>query len=180
MKTGYSVADAMTTKPITVPSSTTVRDASCVMRDHDVGSLLVMDGTTLMGIVLADDIVHRVTAEAKNAADTLVADVMTKELVSITPEADIYDAMVTMREHDIMHLPVCDKKGKMLGFLTVKDVLRIEPTLFELMGELAAINGKRMSDQGEGYCDVCGNFSSDLTVQRGRRVCEHCLSDKEE
>ncbi len=181
MKTGYTVADAMTTKPITVNADMTVRDASRVMRDHDVGSLLVVDDGVLVGIILADDIVHRVTAEAKRAEETALRDIMTREIVDVAPKADIYDAMVIMREHDVMHLPVRDEQKKLVGFLTFKDVLKIEPTLFELMSEMAEISGSHaLRSHKDGYCEICGNYSSALTLSQGKHICAFCLEDADE
>jgi CBS domain-containing protein len=183
MKTGLAVADAMTTKPVTVPSSLTVRDASKIMRDHGIGSLLIVNDGVLVGIIISDDIVHRVTAEAKPSAETKVQDIMTKEIVDIAPEADLYDAMTLMKEHDIMHLPVRDKHKRLLGFLTFKDVMRMEPALFELMGDLAEIsqsnNPLSHSATTEGYCEICGNFSSLLLPKAGKMMCSYCKGDTE-
>jgi CBS domain-containing protein len=176
MKTGYTVADAMSTRPITVPSTITVRDASKVMRDHNISSLLMVDDEQLVGIVIAEDIIHRVTAEGKPSDKTLIRDVMTKELVDIKPEADLYDAMTLMQEHDIFHLPVRDAQKRLIGFLTLKDLLRIEPQLFELMSEMAELsqNGPLHKAALEGFCDDCGNFSDSLVQKTGKRVCTFC------
>jgi CBS domain-containing protein len=173
MKTGYSVADAMTTKPVTAPGTMTVRDVSKVMRDHDIGSLLIVDDGKLSGIIVAEDIVHRVTAEAKKSAETLVKDVMTTDVIDIKPEADLYDAMRLMQEHDVFHLPVRDGE-KLLGFLTLKDVLKIEPQLFEIMGEMAQLTHPSEIGHKEGYCEECGNYSGDLKPLRGKLVCVYC------
>lgn len=179
MKTGYAVADAMTTKPVTVPSSLTVRQASGVMREHEVGSLLVVDDGTLVGIIIAEDIVHRVTGDGKKSSETMICDVMTTEIIDILPEADLYDAMQIMQEHDIFHLPVRDSEKRLVGFLTLKDVLRIEPQLFELMSEMAELsqprNGHSSSVNTEGYCEECGNFST-MLYKKGKKkvVCSVC------
>jgi CBS domain-containing protein len=173
MKTGYSAADAMTTKPIVVPSNITVRDAGKVMRDHDVGSLLVVDDGLLVGIITAEDIVHRVTAEGKKSAETLLKDVMTADIIDIGPEADLYDAMTIMQEHDILHLPVRDEQKRLLGFLTLKDILKIEPQLFEIMGEMAALTHPSELGKKEGYCAECGNYG-DLRPKHGKLVCQYC------
>lgn len=178
MKTGYAVADAMTTKPVSVPSTITVRQASVVMRDHGVGSLLIVDDGVLLGIIIAEDIVHRVTAEAKKSAETTIGEVMTKEIIDILPEADLYEAMKLMQEHDIFHLPVRDELKRLVGFLTLKDVLRIEPQLFELMSEMAEIHHQSNSHQSaantEGYCEECGNFSTMLYRKGKKVVCSVC------
>ena len=179
MKTGYSVVDAMTAKPVTVTQTVTVRDASKIMRDHNVGSLLVLDGHhALVGIIIAEDIVHRVTAESKPSAETPISEVMTRELVDVAPEADLYDAMMLMREHDIMHLPVRDGHKKLVGFLTFKDILKIEPELFSLMEEIAEVTGENgVSVKHEGYCQNCGNYSDALRAKNHKHVCSFCYEE---
>ena len=59
---------------------------------------------------------------------------MTTKLVTIEPKADIFDAMMLMRDAEVRHLPVVENK-KILGFLTMKDILKIEPQLFDLIVE---------------------------------------------
>lgn len=175
MKTGCTVADAMTTKPITVPSNTTVKDAARVIKEHNIGSLLVVDDGILVGIVTSEDFVNRVCAEAKSAEKTLIVAIMTKSIVDIAPEADVYDAMLLMKEHDILHLPVRDETKRLLGFLTLKDVLRIEPQLFELVSEMAEITtNKKPRPVKEGYCQECGNYSEELVKRENRLLCQYC------
>lgn len=179
MKTGYSVADAMTANPVTVMQDITIRDASKVMRDHDIGSLLVTDKQgALAGIIIAEDIVHRVTAEAKPSGETHLKDIMTTELVDIRPEADLYDAMVAMRDGDIWHLPVRDEAKKLVGFLTMKDVLKIEPELFAIMEEMAELSAEQGKPaKKEGYCEICGNYSDELKSKNHQAVCGFCYED---
>ena len=57
-----------------------------------------------------------------------------KTLFTIEGESDIYDALVIMRDENIRHLPVVNK-GEMVGLLTLKDILKIQPALFELIVE---------------------------------------------
>lgn len=176
MKTGYSVADAMSTRPVTVPSSLTVREASKVMRDRDIGSLLVMEDLVLVGILTAEDVVARVAAIGASP-ELPVGQIMSTDIVDISPEADIYEAMVVMREHDVLHLPVRDVQEKrLLGYLTFKDVLRIEPQLFELMEEKAELAGhdRKTPERREGYCEECGNYATELTRRREKLLCQYC------
>lgn len=177
MKTGYSVADAMTTKPVMVRPDLTIKDASVVMREADVGSLLVVDEyNVLVGIITAEDFVYRVTAQGVDAATTPLEQVMTRDIVDIRPEVDVYEAVVIMHEHDVLHLPVRDESKKLLGFLTLKDVLKIEPQLFELVAEKAEMQASaplRVAGQ-EGFCAECGNYANDLARVNNRLLCGYC------
>jgi CBS domain-containing protein len=175
MKTGYAVADAMTTKPVIVGSHMTIRDAANVMGQSNVGSLLVVDNEErVLGIVIAEDFVARATAKALDPDLTPIADIMTTAVFDTRPEVDIYDAMVVMREHDIFHLPVRDENEKLVGFLTLKDILRIEPQLFEIMAEMADIRPTKRSNGREGYCGECGNYAEELERVNNKMLCEYC------
>jgi len=59
---------------------------------------------------------------------------MIKKVITITPDVDIYEALLVMRDEDVRMLPVLDG-NKLVGLLTVKDILKIEPALFELLAE---------------------------------------------
>jgi CBS domain-containing protein len=144
------------------------------MRDKVVGSLLVVDEATLLGIVVAEDFVSRSTAQALDPDMTPITEIMTREIVDIEPSADIYEAMTVMREHDVFHLPVRDQHKKLLGFLTLKDILRIEPQLFELLAELSEVRPTERSRGREGYCGECGNYAEDLERVSGRLLCGYC------
>jgi len=134
MKTGYTVMDIMTTNPIKVSSEETVFSCAEKMKENSVGSLLVMQKEELAGIVTERDMVTKVVAGKLNAEKALVKEIMTpaKDIVSIEPERDIYEAMVLMKDCDVRRLPVMEK-GKVKGYITVKDIVKIEPTLFELI-----------------------------------------------
>ncbi|HLP80037.1 MAG TPA: CBS domain-containing protein [Acidobacteriota bacterium] len=132
METGFKVLDGMTKMPITVPSSMSVGECARTMVKHNVGSLLVVDNGQLKGILTEGDLTYRVIA--KNLSpDTVVAkDVMTADLITMSPDMDIYDAIVQMNNFDVRHAPVLHN-GKLVGFLTQKDILKIQPDLFEVI-----------------------------------------------
>lgn len=185
MRTGLCVADAMTKKPIRIPKNITVRECARIMRDKDIGSVLVVEDEELLGIITEEDIVERVVAEGTDPETTSVADVMTEELITVQPQKDIVDALALMRDHDVRHLPVL-AEGGLVGFLTVKDVLKIEPQLFEILLDSIDLREEerklalRTTDIAtEGFCEVCGNFSERLTSARDQRLtCPDCRLDK--
>jgi CBS domain-containing protein len=133
-ETGIQVADAMTTKPVTVRHGTSMINAVKVMSKERVGSLLVIAGEKLAGIVTERDLVHKL-ARGLTLHDPVERYMTPKASMIITePDKDIYHAMLLMGEHGVRHLPVLEK-GKVVGFLTAKDILKIEPDLFEIMAE---------------------------------------------
>jgi CBS domain-containing protein len=135
MKTGMTVSSAMTKNPVTVPPGTTLQQCARIMNEKHVGSLLVKDGPGVVGIVTEQDIVRKAVIKDVLPSKTLVDDVMAMKLVVVSPSQDISDAVLLMREHNIRHLPVIDAREQFVGFITSKDILRIQPKLFEVLAK---------------------------------------------
>jgi signal-transduction protein with cAMP-binding, CBS, and nucleotidyltransferase domain len=177
MKTGYKVGDCMTLHPVTVSKDTTLKQCADIMNDKHVGSLLVEDKGKIIGIVTEQDMVRKGIAALLDPAKTPISKVMETELMTIGPEKDLYEALTIMRDHNIRHLPVLDK-GKFVGFMTIKDILKIQPQLFEIIVEKFEIReeGRKIgsSEEDEGVCEVCSNYSSDLEDVDGQLVCPQC------
>ena len=134
IKTGYTVGDAMTMNPITIPGNKTLRDAAKIMSKEHVGSLLVTEEGKIIGIVTERDIVKKAVALLGNPSLKKVKEVMATDLVTTTPEEDIFEAIRIMRDYNFRHLPV-KHNGKIVGLVTLKDILKIEPDLYEIMVE---------------------------------------------
>ena len=133
METGVSVGDAMTHEPIMVEKTDSLKKCAAKMEDHHVGAMIINDSGTFF-IVTEQDIVRRAVAHGLNG-DNPVFDIMTEMTYTIGPHQDIFDALMLMREKNIRHLPVIDDTGAMAGLLTAKDILKIQPHLFEIMAE---------------------------------------------
>ena len=134
MKTGYRVCDVMTKKPIEVAPDMSIVDCARVMAENHVGSLLVRENKKLLGLLTEKDIVRKIVARGFELEKIKASDAMNAEFISITPEKDIYEALVLMRDHNVRQIPVMSGKT-MVGFLTGKDVLKIQPQLFELLAD---------------------------------------------
>jgi len=134
IKTGYTVGDAMTMNPITISGNKTLRDAAKIMAKEHVGSLLVKENDKIVGILTEQDIVRKGVAGTGNTALKKVKEVMETNLTTTTPDEDIFEALRIMRDYNIRHLPVMHN-GKFVGLVTLKDILKIEPDLYEIMVE---------------------------------------------
>ncbi|MFH1770795.1 MAG: CBS domain-containing protein [archaeon] len=179
MKTGIKVADAMTNKPVMANSDITITECAKLMKKFGVGSLLVREDKEVVGIITEKDFVVKILAKGRNPEDLVTRDIMETNLVTIEPDKDIYDAMVEMQRSDIRRLPVKDK-GKIVGFLTMKDILKIEPQLFDLILDkidLREETSKPILKSGmyeEGMCESCGNFSYRIKESNGMKLCTEC------
>ena len=134
MKTGYLVCDAMTQRPISVDQDTTITDCSKVMAKNHVSTLIVQKANKLAGLLTEKDIVRKVVADGLDPENVLAREIMETEFPTISPEKDISEAIKLMRDRNVKHLPVMNKKA-MVGFLTGKDILKLQPHLFEVLAE---------------------------------------------
>jgi CBS domain-containing protein len=126
------IAEFMTKKPVTIISGSTVSFASKVLNRYHIGSLLVLnENKELIGIFSARDIVYDVVAQEKDPKDVLVNDIMVSDIVTISPQKSIQDAMELMGANDIRQLPVVSN-NELVGFITMKDILRVEPALADI------------------------------------------------
>ncbi len=131
MQTGYKVMDVMTNKPVIASKDMILKDAAELLTKEDVNSLLLVENDEPIGIVTDEDIVRKCVAKGLDSKKLKLKDIAITDLITITPEEDIYVALNLMREHDIRQLPVIDK-NKLIGFLTVKSILKIQPDLIDI------------------------------------------------
>lgn len=182
MKTGYKVMDAMTTKPVSVSPEITLQECASIMNENHVSTVVVQDNGHSVGILSDQDIVRKVVAKGDNPLNKKVREFMETNLVTIEPETDIYNALIKMRDMNIRHLPVV-KDNQMTGLLTLKDILKIQPQLFELLVEkfeLREENRKPLNRiiPNEGICQVCGEYSEEIKDADGSLCCPKCSKEQ--
>jgi CBS domain-containing protein len=120
------IRDVMTTNPATVERSTSVLEAAKVMAGEDVGPLPVTDGGRLVGIVTDRDIVTRVLADERDPQSTTVGDICSSDLVTVTPEDDLDQALRKMASAQVRRLPVVEG-DRIIGIVAQADVARQAP-----------------------------------------------------
>ena len=192
MKIGIKVGDVMTRSFISVKPSTEVVECAKEIINKNVGSLIVKENQKLRGVLTEGDIIKAI-ARKKDLAKIHAADIMTKKVVSISPSVDMYDALLKMRGAKIRWLPVV-VKDKVIGMLTLKDILRIEPSLFDIVAEMTPIKEETEKLKAiklrknrsalargeiwvkEGECEECGAYGILYNVE-GRMLCEDCKDE---
>ena len=167
MQTGYKVIDVMTNKPVVAEKTDSLRDAAKKMLDANVNSLLIKESDKAIGIITDEDLVRKVIAKGLDPKKTKIKDVMETDLITISPGKDIYDAMQVMRDHNIRQLPVLEK-GKLVGFLTAKDILKIQPELFDLFVEKYELKEeqRKLSEHHEGDDDIFSDFFRKIGIKK--------------
>ena len=176
MKSGYKVADAMTINPVSIIPNTTLLECARIMAEKHVGAVVVKDWKSL-GILTEQDIVRKAVAKGIDVNEK-VRGFMEKDLITISPNADIYDALIKMRDNNIRHLPVVEN-NEMVGLLTIKDILKIEPDLFDLIVEKFELKEESRKPINriiptEGICQECGEYSEKVNELNNTILCENC------
>lgn len=116
------ISDVMTVNVVTVGPQTTVEDVARRMVATHVGSALVCDGPSLLGILTERDVM-RLVADGRDAKTTPVDEIMTAGPVCAEPDWEIPDAARLMVSRGIRHLPVT-QEGKILGMVSIRDLVR--------------------------------------------------------
>ena len=117
-----TVKDLMTKRTLTIEAQQTVFKAAQLMSQKEVGDVIVMDNEIPVGMVTERDFVRRIIAKGR-PVDTKVSEIMSKPLITITPEISIKTAARKMVKHGIRRLPVL-KKHKLVGIIVVSDFAR--------------------------------------------------------
>lgn len=114
----------------------TATQAAQLMRDYPVRDLIVTDDGRPVGILTDRDIAVRIVAEGKDPDTTLIKDVMSSRLVTVRETASIGDGIRVMRGRGVRRLPVIDHEGKLVGIVTIDDLIDL---LAEEMSALAGL-----------------------------------------
>ncbi|MDP2824814.1 MAG: CBS domain-containing protein [Sulfuritalea sp.] len=113
------------TKPIAIVGpDDTVRSAIELMRERDIGAVLVVDGSKLVGIFTERDCLHKVSALDINPRETLVRAVMTEKVRFVTSDVEVSQGLALMTERFFRHLPVLDEQQNILGIVSIGDLVK--------------------------------------------------------
>ena len=115
---------------LTLPPDVSVRAAARAMAEHRVGSVMVVEHDTLVGIVTERDCLERVLAAGVDPDTTEVSAVMTCKVMTITPDRLLVNALHQMRGNGFRHMPVVEN-GRPVGMVSVRDALGSELVRFE-------------------------------------------------
>lgn len=115
--------DIMKTNVITVLPSTPVTEAATIMREENIGSLVVVGvDKRLLGIITDRDIVVSVVANGKSPVETVVEDVMTSELITVQEEESVFEILRVLGKNSIRRVPVL-RRGRLVGIVSVDDLI---------------------------------------------------------
>jgi CBS domain-containing protein len=133
------VRDVMTTRPRCVTPDTPVSQVAELMEAEDVGSIPVLDGDRLAGMVTDRDIVVRAVAKGKDPRGMPVSEIWSRELVTVDPGKNLSDALQLMAQYQVRRIPVIDEAEHLVGVVSQADIAleAREKTTGELVEEIS-------------------------------------------
>ncbi|MFJ6196876.1 CBS domain-containing protein [Micromonospora sp. NPDC092111] len=125
----YRVSDVMTKQVVYLPAETTLDEAARVMKEADIGDVVVTDGASLAGMLTDRDIVVRAVAECSDPTTTTIGSIITREVVMIEQHSTAGEAAALMRERNIRRVLVCDTDRKLVGIVSLGDLaMQLDPS----------------------------------------------------
>lgn len=122
MKLVRHLLEVKGTEIISIGQEASVFDAIQLMADRSIGSLLVLDGARLLGIVTERDYARKVILKGRSAKTTDVREIMTTDVISAATGQTVNECMTLMTERRIRHLPVVED-GEVLGVISIGDLV---------------------------------------------------------
>jgi CBS domain-containing protein len=144
VEAAMSVVKIAHVPPATVETNATVLDAVQVMAEEGVGAVAVMEKGELRGIFTERDLMLRVVLRNRSPKEATMAEVMTSPPKTAPDQTTAEDALNFMVENHVRHLPVVSKEGKLLGMLSIRNVL--EHMVEDLQRELHSLDQYLLND----------------------------------
>lgn len=130
------IRDVMTKKPRMLGAKATMAEAARIMREDDIGGVMVEENGKICGIVTDRDLVVRGLAAGKNPDSTPLKEVCSSQVVTLKPDDSVDEAVRLMRERAIRRVPVMEN-GNMVGIVSLGD-LAIERDERSVLGQMSA------------------------------------------
>lgn len=191
---GIKVGDIMTRDLVKVAPETTVKECVEKIFKFKTGSIIVSEKDKMLGIVTKRDLLSAIL-KSKDPGKIKVKEIMTRKVRTIRPDTDLYKALILMKKTKIKKFPVIEN-NKVIGFLTMKDVVKFEPQLLEQIAEAIYVreesaklkrldryrkhrilHGIEPGGHIEGPCEECGNHGW-LEEIEGRLICSACKDNE--
>ena len=134
MRYRIRVKDIMNKKPIVVSPEASIGKAARLMARHKIGSVIVVDKGVIVGILTEGDILRRAFIKNKSPTKTKVKDIMTKNPITLSVDDDLSKVANIMNKKGVRRFPVVSE-GKLVGYLSEKDLLKIEPSIIDVLLE---------------------------------------------
>jgi CBS domain-containing protein len=174
-ETRVPLREIMNRKLTTIGIGATVAKAAKAMCHDEVGSVIILDHNKPIGIVTEEDIACKVVAQDLKPSTVHVNDIMSTPLITVSADKTAGDAAKMMVKHKVRRLPVVDEQHKVIGIVTVRDLLAVSNEENDLLMDLIEINRDETVDPG--MCSRCSQMSDDLKRVDGVMLCSRCREE---
>ena len=131
------VSDIMTRDVITIEIGKIVREAVEIMNEKGIGCLVVTKGRVPIGIITERDVLKKIVVEGRDPQKTRIEEIMSSPLITGSPSMTLEDAAKLLILKRIKKLPIVEK-GKLVGIVTLFDVVRWEPLVINILKKALA------------------------------------------
>ncbi|HMK16356.1 MAG TPA: CBS domain-containing protein [Methanomicrobiales archaeon] len=173
-ETRVPLSEVMRYPPTTIGSDATVADAALAMCREKVGSCIVLENNFPIGIITEEDINCKVVVRDQKPSEVYVKEAMSSPLITISSGKSVGDAAKMMVKHKVRRLPVVEGQ-KVVGVVTVRDILSVASAMEEILAELIDVNREEVIEMG--VCDRCGSMSDDLRRSDNLMLCPACRTE---
>jgi signal-transduction protein with cAMP-binding, CBS, and nucleotidyltransferase domain len=175
-ETRVPLGEVMKRNPIMIDIEATVAKAAKAMCREEVGSVIILQHNKPLGIVTEEDINCKVVAKDLKPSTVRVNEIMSTPLITVSADKTVGDAATMMVKHKVRRLPVVDTSHKVIGIVTVRDLLAVSNELNELLSDLIEINREEIVEPG--MCNRCGQMSDDLKRVDNVMLCQRCREEE--
>jgi len=160
------VKDIMSKPVVTIDFNKSAKNAGELIKKTRKGSLIVIKNSKPVGILTDSDLIKKVIAKNLLPSKVKVKDVMSKPLISITPNEDIGTATKKLKRSNIKRLPVVEN-GKIIGLISLTDIAVASPEMIYVLESRLRLKEEPTEIKekfASGICDSCGNYGEHYAV----------------
>lgn len=179
VRTKVLVREVTNSPIISATPDDNIQEVAAKMAKFQVGSIVIFDGETPVGIVTDKDIVTKSVARNLKPTAVKVKEIMSSPIQTVESTKDITEAAKIMRKFGIKRLGVT-YKDKLVGMVSMSDLLAVTPEIMGILSEKTRITlGETSKQKGylAGYCDLCNQWSDFLVESDGKFLCDECRAD---
>ncbi len=169
------VKDIMRRYVVTVSKDVSADAAAKIMSNNKIGSVVITQGETPVGIFTSEDVV-RLVARGDNPKKVTLGSLPKQDFITISPDDDVLKVTRLMTKHGVKRVPVV-KNGKLQGIVSDKELLITTPELVEVLSEKLKMRAERVAQPHatiSGICEECEGYSDKLKNVNGRWHCSEC------
>ena len=175
------VKEIMSKPAVTIDYNKTAKAAGQLMRKKRIGFLVATKRGKAIGIISDADLINKIIVKEASARKKKIKDLMSKPLITISPNEDVLEAVKKIKKNNVHRLPVVSK-GKVVGVISLTDIARSSPEMYYLLEYRREMKKHPIIIKEQitsGICDSCGNYSEHLKkMMDGRWMCETCQDEQ--